>query len=222
MADRPILVIANKNYSSWSMRPWLLLVQNDVDFEERRLPLGTPEFANEIERWSPTARVPAFVHGDVRAWDSLAICEYANEALLGDRAWPDGRAARAYARSIVAEMHSGFADLRRECPMNVRRQFESPRRLTDGARADVARIREIFRDARARYGGDGGLLFDRFTIADAFFAPVLFRFRTYRIEIGDVEQRYSDAVMALPGVRRWIAEAAAETESMPKYDTLAP
>lgn len=220
MAARPILVIGNRNYSSWSMRPWLLLKQSGVEFDEHRVPLDTPAFETTIRDYSPSARVPALRHGDVVVWDSLAICEYANETWLDGRGWPRDAAARAYARSICAEMHSGMADLRRECPMNVRRVMAQPLALGAGARRDAERVQEIWRDARARYGAGGAMLFGEFGIADAFFAPVVFRFRTCRVPLDEGAQRYCDAVLALPAVRTWIDEATAEPEALAKYDAI--
>ena len=220
MSARPTLVIGNRNYSSWSMRPWLLLKAFGVPFDEVMIPLNTPAFEASIRDWSPSARVPAMRHGDVAIWDSLAICEYANEALLDGRGWPAAVAARAHARSIVAEMHSGMSDLRGECPMNVRRVMERPHRIGPGAQRDAARVQEIWRDTRARFGAGGGLLFGTFTIADAFYAPVVFRFRTYGVPVDDDARRYMDAVLALPATREWIALAGAEPESMERYDTL--
>ena len=220
MSARPTLVIGNRNYSSWSMRPWLLLKAFGVPFDEVLIPLGTPAFEVSVREWSPTARVPALRHGEVSVWDSLAICEYANEALLDGRGWPAAVAARAHARSIVAEMHSGMADLRGECPMNVRRVMERPHRIGEGAQRDAARVQAIWRDTRARFGAGGELLFGSFTIADAFYAPVVFRFRTYGVPVDDDARRYMDAVLALPATREWIALAEAEPESMERYDTL--
>lgn len=220
MAARPTLVIGNRNYSSWSMRPWLLLKAFGVPFDEVLVPLGTPDFEASVREWSPSGRVPALRHGDVVVWDSLAICEYANEALLDGRGWPAAVAARAHARAIVAEMHSGMSDLRAECPMNVRRVMERPHRISPAAQRDAARVQAIWRDTRARYGAGGELLFGSFTIADAFYAPVVFRFRTYGVPVDDDARRYMDAVLALPATREWIALAEAEPQSLERYDTV--
>ena len=220
MRARTTLVIGNRNYSSWSILPWLLLKAFGVPFDEVMIPLNTPAFEAAVREWSPSLRVPAMRHGDVAIWDSLAICEYANEALLGGRGWPAAVAARAHARSIVAEMHSGMPDLRSECPLNVRRVMERPLRLGPGAQRDAARVQAIWRDTRARFGRGGDLLFGAFGIADAFYAPVVFRFRTYGVPVDDDARRYMDAVLALPATREWIALAEAEPQAMPKYDTL--
>lgn len=220
MGDRPVLVIGNKNYSSWSMRPWLLLKQAGVAFDEVRISLNTPAFDETIGKWSPSARVPALRHGGISVWDSLAICEYASEALLDGRGWPRDREARAYARSISAEIHAGMFDLRGECPMNVRRILAQPLALGPGARRDVARVQAIWRDARARFGAGGEMLFGEFGVADAFYAPVVFRFRTYRVPLDAEAQRYSDAVLALPAVQAWLDEATKEPDTIAHYDTI--
>lgn len=220
MSSRPVLVIGNRNYSSWSLRPWLLLRHFGVDFEERRLPLDTPVFRDDIEALSPSGRVPALHHDGLIVWDSLAICEYANEAWLAGGGWPADRAARAVARSVCAEMHSGFADLRSECPMNVRRRLAQPLALSDGARRDAGRIAAIWRETRAAYGSAGDCLFGGFSIADAFFAPVVLRFLTYGIALGEVERRYLDAMLGLPATRDWIDAAGGETERIDKYERI--
>lgn len=222
MSPRPVLVIGNANYSSWSMRPWLLMKACGVEFDEHRIPLNTPAFDETIREWSPSARVPALRHGDVAVWDSLAICEYVDEAFLDGRGWPADRAARAWARSICAEMHSGMFDLRGECPMNVRRMLELPLPLPLGAGAqrDVARVQAIWRETRARFGSGGELLFGGFTIADAFYAPVVFRFRTYRVPVDAEAQRYMDAMLALPAMQAWLEAATREPESIAHYDRI--
>ena len=220
MSERPVLVVGNLNYSSWSMRPWLLMTATGVDFELVRIPLDTPEFASSIARWSPSSRVPALRHGEVEVWDSLAICEYVDETFLGGRGWPSDPRARAWARSICAEMHSGMSDLRSECPMNVRRVLERPLALGAGAQRDAARVQQIWRETRERFGAGGEFLFGGFGIADAFFGPVVFRFRTYRVALDPGAQRYADAMLAHPAVQAWIEAARNEPESIPKYERL--
>lgn len=211
---RPILYVGNRNYSSWSLRPWLLLAHFGVDFETRVVPLGTPAFAAEVPPVSPTGRVPALVHGDVNVWDSLAIAEYADEALLDGRGWPADRAARAHARAIVAEMHSGYAALREQCPMNIRRRLAVPLPIDARAERDVARVLAAWRTARERHGAGGPFLFGTFTIADAYFAPVVFRLRSYALPRDAESQRYMDAVIALPATQQWVAAGLAETERL--------
>jgi glutathione S-transferase len=206
------LVIGNKNYSSWSLRPWLLLRHYGVPFTEQRLLLDTPEFAAQVARWSPSRRVPALHDGDLVLWDSLAICEYANERWLDGKAWPADIALRAVARCAAAEMHSGFGALRSQLPMNVRRQPRLPH-WDAGADADIARVQEIWRDLRAR-SGDGGpfLCGDRFGIVDAMFAPVCVRFRGYGVPLDAAATSYLQAIFALPAMCEWEAAALAETE----------
>ncbi len=215
--NTPVLVIGNKAYSSWSLRPWLLMRHFGVDFEEVRLALNTPDFDQRIGALSPTRRVPALKHGEVHVWDSLAIAEYVNEAWLGGRGWPRAAAERALARAVTAEMHSGFTALRGECPMNVRRQF-TPRPLSAETQRDVARILDLWRELRARFAGAGDFLFGEFGIADAFYAPVVTRFRTYGVTLDGAARDYADAIFALPAMRRWLDEAAAESEVLAKYE----
>jgi glutathione S-transferase len=220
MSSKPTLVLGNRNYSSWSLRPWLFLHAFGVDTEDRVLPLDTPAFRERIGGLSPSARVPALHHDGIVVWDSLAICEYANETFLGGRGLPADRAARAVARSVCAEMHSGFAALRSECPMNVRRRVATPIRLSESAQADVERVCAIWRECRARYGAGGEFVFGAFSMADAFYAPVATRLRTYGIAVDAVERRYMDAIFALPAFREWEAASVAETEQLPKYDAI--
>jgi glutathione S-transferase len=220
MNDTLTLVIGNKNYSSWSLRPWLLMRHHDIAFDEVRLPLDTPEFRSGITRWSPSGRVPVLHHGNLVVWDSLAICEYVNEAFLDGRGWPRDGAARAVARAVSAEMHSGFQALRNALPMNCRRRatgFVVPAE----ARGDIDRITRIWRECRARAAGDEPFLFGAFSIADAMYAPVALRFRTYGVAVGEVERHYADALIALPALREWLAAAEAEGLALPKYDTIA-
>jgi glutathione S-transferase len=206
------LVIGNKNYSSWSLRPWLLLRHNGVPFTEVRLLLDTPEFRDQVARWSPSRRVPALHDGDLVLWDSLAICEYANERWLDGQAWPADIALRAVARCAAAEMHSGFGALRSQLPMNVRRQPRLPH-WDAGADADIARVQEIWRDLRTRSGDSGPFLCgERFGIVDAMFAPVCVRFRGYGVPLEADAASYLQAILALPAMREWEAAALAETE----------
>lgn len=196
----PTLIIGTKAYSSWSLRPWLLLKHFEVDFIEVQLTLDTPIFAQQARQWSPTSRVPVLVHGDVRVWDSLAICEYVNEAFLDGKAWPASQPDRAFARCLVAEMHSGFACMRNEMPMDLRRRPAAVQ-LTDAAIADVARVQQIWDGCTAK-GGDSWLLGD-FSIVDAFYAPVAFRFATYATELTSSSGRYRDRLLAHPAMLDW-------------------
>jgi glutathione S-transferase len=212
MPTRPILVIGNKNYSSWSLRPWLLLRHHGVDFEEVRLPLDTPQFAREIGAWSPARTVPAMRHGDLAIWDSLAICEYANEVFLGGAGWPREPDARAMARTASAEMHAGFAALRTRMPMNCRRRVQGLS-LSVQVRHDIERVLAIWRDCRDRFGAAGPFLFGAFSIADAMFAPVTTRFVSYGVDLDATCRAYVDAVYATPGMKQWLADAEREPKT---------
>ncbi|MGH8121202.1 MAG: glutathione S-transferase family protein [Rudaea sp.] len=205
----PTLVIGSKNYSSWSLRAWLLLRQFDVDFIEIKLPLDTAEFYARIGDYSPAGRVPVLIDGEVRVWDSLAICEYANERFLDGRGWPTDRAARAWARAISAEMHSGFTALRGALPMNCRKRVATPS-LSAEAQRDVERVAAIWCEARERHAGDGSFLFGKFSIADAMYAPVVLRFISYAIELDVPARAYVETIAALPALRDWLAETATE------------
>jgi glutathione S-transferase len=208
---RPLLVIGNRNYSFWSLRPWLLLRQAGVDFEELRLPLDTPEFAARIAVHSPSRRVPVLRDGELRVWDSLAICEYANERWLGGSGWPADPVARAVARSAAAEMHSGFTALRTRLPMDSRRRPDAYR-WDAAAQADIDRVQALWRELRAAHGGDDDFLCGGFGIVDAMYAPVAIRFAGYGVPLDGVSQAYVDALLALPAMREWRAGAEAEVE----------
>jgi glutathione S-transferase len=200
------LAIGNKNYSSWSLRAWIMLRQLGLEFAERQLPLDTPQFRAEVRSLSPTGRVPVLRDGDLRIWDSLAICEYACE--LAGRGWPRERAARAVARSAVAEMHSGFQQLRQQWPMNARARRRTP--MTEGLAADITRIDALWQDCRARFGSGGNWLFGEYSVADAMYAPVVLRFRTYGAQLSAVGAAYAATALADPILQSWTAAAAAE------------
>jgi len=220
MSERPTLVIGNCRYSSWSLRPWLLLKHFAVEFDTVVLPLDTPDFHRDIRTWSPTGRVPALRHGAIDVWDSLAICEYVDESFLDGHGWPADRAARAHARAVTAEMHSGFAALRGECPMNVCRVLDHPLPLSPAAQADLSRIDALWCAARERFGRGGAMLFGDFSIADAFYAPVAARIRTYALAVSAEAAAYVDAVYALPAMQAWLAAAQAETSVLEKYERI--
>jgi glutathione S-transferase len=214
------LVIGNKNYSSWSMRPWLALRAGDIAFEEVLIPLYTGEAdKNRILAFTPSGKVPVLVDGDVTIWDSLAIIEYAAERFPQARLWPDDRAARARARSISAEMHSGFMALRNECGMNLHRPVGAIA-LSADARANIARIQQIWIECRERYGKSGPFLFGSFSGADAMFAPVVHRFRTYAIEVAPAARDYMAAMTALPAFQEWTRDALAETLVIERFETV--
>lgn len=209
------LIIGNKNYSSWSLRPWLAMKVAGIAFAEQRILLYGPGSKDRILAFSPAGKVPCLMDGDLRVWDSLAICEYLAEAHPG--LWPQDRAARALARSISAEMHSGFAQLRTHMSMNVRKRYPGKGR-TPEVLAEIARIAAMWSDCRARYGTDGPYLFGRFSIADAMYAPVVLRFRTYAVELQPACRAYADAILALPALHDWMAAAASEAESLPQFE----
>lgn len=208
----PILFIGNKNYSSWSMRPWLALSWAGIAFEEKLLPLGMLGYGKskqkDILAASPSGRVPALDlgGGDV-IWDSLAICEWAAEQ--APALWPADRVERARARAAAAEMHSGFAALRKEAPMNVRR-IAPPRAFGGDVAQDLARIEEMWADLRARHAGAGPYLFGARTIADAFYAPIATRLRTYSIPLSPTAAAYRDTLLSDDAVEAWCAAARQE------------
>ena len=214
------LVIGNKNYSSWSMRPWLALRANGIAFDEVLISLYTGEADKKrILDFTQSGKVPVLVDGDVTIWDSLAILEYAAERFPEARLWPEDRASRAHARSISAEMHSGFAALRNECGMNLHRPVGAIP-LSAQARADIARIQQIWTDCRERYGKSGPFLFGAFGAADAMFAPVVHRFRTYAIEVKPEVRDYMAAMASQPAFQEWTDAALAETLIIEKFETV--
>lgn len=208
---RPVLFIGNKNYSSWSLRAWFLLSEAGIDFEEMRVPLDTPEFAERIGSISPARKVPVLLLDEQPVWDSLAIAETMAERWPDKRLWPVAPAARSHARSISAEMHSGFAALREAMPMNCRAMGRKVR-LTDAVTDDINRVFAIWADCGSRYAAGDGWLFETFSIADAMFAPVVFRFRTYGVALPQSASRYPDRVMKSKAIQNWLAASESETE----------
>lgn len=205
------LAIANKNYSSWSMRPWVLLTQAGIAFEEIQLKFSDEAAVCGVEPYSPTRQVPVLMVEGEPVWDSLAICEAVAELFPDKRLWPEVARARQIARSICAEMHAGFRSLRDAMPMNMRASLPG-RGMSPEVQKDIDRIAEIWESCRSRYGAGGELLFGQFTVADAFYAPVASRFLTYAVSLPPVAQRYADALLKLPAVRDWMAQARRETE----------
>jgi glutathione S-transferase len=203
------LVIGNKNYSSWSLRPWFLMKQLGIAFEEILIPLYRPETKERILMYSPSGKVPALREGERVVWETLAIAEFLAEMFPRTNLWPENPEARALARSVSSEMHAGFSALRSELPMNIRRK-PSPVSMSSSAQADVKRIETIWEDCRRRYGGEGPFLFGRFSIADAMFAPVVFRFSRYAVEVGAVAKAYMDMIEKLPAMQEWIGAAGSE------------
>jgi glutathione S-transferase len=213
----PLLVLGSKNYSSWSLRPWLFLRKVGFDFREHVILFDAADYQAQIARYSPSQRVPLLVDGQIKIWDSLAICEYAAEA--AGRGLPKDRTARAVARSVAAEMHSGFQALRNECPMNVR-ALKRRVPLTTELRSDIARIDEIWSGCRAAYGVGGRWLFGDFSIADAMFAPVLFRFQTYGAELNAAAAAYLEFALEDPALREWQEAAAQEGHPLTLVDRI--
>ena len=211
------LVIGNRNYSSWSLRPWLALKAAGAAFDEVMIPLQTPETRTRILRYSAAGKVPVLIEHGRAIWDSLAICEYAAERWPDAGLWPADAGARAHARSVSAEMHSGFQALREHMPMNIRAAHPG-KGMADGVAADVERIDAVWQDCRARYGSTGAFLFGGFTVADCLYAPVVFRFNTYKPDLSDTSQAYIGAMLAHPAMQEWRAAAEAESETIPSHD----
>ncbi|MDR6769522.1 glutathione S-transferase family protein [Azospirillum sp. BE72] len=205
------LVMGNKAYSSWSLRPWLAMKQAGLAFAETVIPLRQPDTAARIAEHSPSGRVPSLIHAGLTVWDSLAICEYVAELAPEAGLWPADRAARAVARAVSAEMHSGFVPLRTSMPMNLKSDRKG-QGMTDATAADIARIEALWADVRSRFGTPAGgpFLFGAFTIADAMFAPVVTRLETYGVAVSPESRAYMDAVLALPAMREWMAAAKEE------------
>lgn len=207
------LLIGNKNYSSWSLRPWLAMKTAGIPFEETLIPLDTPDFRTKVSalgNGEGRGSVPVLIDDEVAVWESLAILEYLAEKFPDARLWPQHPVARAHARAVASEMHSGFAPLRRHLPMNIRRPVK-PRALDDAVTADVARIDAIWSGCRARFGTGGAFLFGGFGAADAMYAPVVWRFHTYAVEVSAAARDYMRAVIALPAAIEWREGARRET-----------
>ncbi len=213
----PLLVLGSKNYSSWSLRPWLFLRKVGFEFTERVIAFDADDYRQQIEEVSPSGRVPVLVLGDNKIWDSLAICEFAADAT--GRGLPHNKLARAVARSAAAEMHSGFEVLREHCPMNVRARDRQVPRKADLV-ADIERIDDLWSACRAEYGCGGRWLFGDFSIADAMFAPVLFRFQTYGADLGAQSRAYLDYALADPDVRDWQQAAFVENHVLHSVDAI--
>jgi glutathione S-transferase len=213
----PKLIIGNKKYSSWSLRPWIALKAAGMAFEEMMIPMNTPEF--EAARGNgqlPTGKVPVLWVDDICIWDSLAIIDYAAD-MHPTILWPEDLMARAVARSMCAEMHSGFVGLRMNLPMVTLRTFENFTPNAD-AQADIHRIEKLWTLARTRYGTTGPYLFGKFSAADCMFAPVVLRFNSYGIKFSSVAQTYVDAMLDHPHMKEWMAGAAQETHIIAKYE----
>jgi glutathione S-transferase len=205
------LIIGNKNYSSWSMRPWIAMKVANIPFEETVISLNAPDFKQVVGSASGSGKVPVLIDGDIRVWESLAILEYVAEKFQQARLWPTDSAARATARAISSEMHAGFVPLRRHMPMNMWRPVKK-RALTPEVEANIKRIEAIWTDCRARFGAetDGVFLFGQFGAADAMYAPVVARLHTYGVDVGKISRGYMEAVMGLPAWREWHVAAITE------------
>lgn len=215
--SRPLLLIGNKNYSSWSLRPWLFLQHHQLDFEERRVALYVPGAKEEILRHSPAGKVPALLVDGRVIWDSLAILEFLNERYPQCNGWPGDMATRAHARSVSAEMHAGFAFLREALSMNCRKVYPA-RAWPDAVQRDIDRVVAIWTDCRARYAAEGPFLFGGFSIADAMYAPVVWRFTGFSVALPESAQLYCATMLALPAMQRWRREAEAESEVLEQFE----
>jgi glutathione S-transferase len=209
------LYLGNKNYSSWSFRPWIGMKVAGIAFDEVVISLNAEDFKQRILAISPVGKVPVLVDGDVHVWESLAILEYAADRFPAAGLWPDDPAARARARALAAEMHAGFVPLRKYLPMNLWRPV-MVRELPEDVAANVARINAMWTDCRTRFGREGPFLFGRFGVVDAMYAPVVARFHTYSVPVSGGARAYMDAVMALPAWAEWKAAALRETWILPQ------
>ena len=215
------LVIGNRNYSSWSLRGWLMARIAGIEFDEIVVPLDLPETQPTIRKHSPSGRVPVLLHRGLAVWESLAIAEYLNDLKPEVGLWPPSAAARAHARSISAEMHAGFVDLRTSMPMNIRASYPG-KGMTPQVRADIERITGLWRDCRKRFStafqNDAGFLFGAFGAADAMYAPVVTRFRTYGVKLDSDSEAYCNAVMDHAAMKQWIADARNEPWLISAYE----
>ncbi len=210
------LVIGNKNYSSWSMRPWVLMMHFGVEFEEIRIPLFTPDYQQQLAEYSPNLKVPVLIDGNLTVWDSLAICEYVSEKTLQHKALPESLFQRAQCRAYCAEMHSGFPLIRSQMPMNCR----SRRKVDIGPdlAQEIARIEQLWVEAREANSIVGPYLFGSFSLADAFFAPVAMRFRTYGVSLSDAAAEYQETLSNNSAIQAWVTGAAQESEVLEDYE----
>ena len=211
------LVIANKLYSSWSLRPWMVMRAFDIPFEETVIALKQTDTKERIAKVSPSGKVPVLIDGDIQVWESLAIIEYLAEKFPAKAIWPKDVKARAHARAISNEMHGGFQALRQACSMNLAKRFVTPL-LTDDLKANIARVEQIWRETRASFGEGGPYLYGAFTAADAMFAPVVTRFDTYQIPVAAETRAYMDAILRHPAFLLWKADAFKEPWRISEYE----
>lgn len=211
------LILGNKAYSSWSLRPWLAMRDKGLSFQETVIHLYGPDAKSQILEHSAAGKVPVLQHGEITVWDSLAILDYLADTFPTLAWWPAAPHARAYARAVSAEMHSGFGNVRTHMPMNVRRSLVG-RGRGEGVESDVSRITEIWRSCREKFGDGGPFLFGAFSNADAMYAPVVTRFQTYGVELDATCKAYSDAILGHPAMKEWYAAAAAEPWVVEKFE----
>ena len=209
--EKITLVIGNKNYSAWSLRPWVVLKYFDIPFEEIFIPLRQVDSKEKILKHSPSGKVPVLKHGKIAVWESLAICEYLADLFPEKNLWPKDIQARAIARAISCEMHAGFMDLRKNCPMDVRSDKTGQPQSTEINR-DIQRIIQIWEDCRKNFGQKGGFLFGEFSVADAMFAPVVFRFNTYGAKLSPIAKNYFNQMLNLSQMKEWREAANKEPD----------
>jgi glutathione S-transferase len=209
------LIIGNKNYSSWSLRPWIGMTVAGIAFDEVLVPFGTEAFKQQVGAVSGTGRVPVLIDGDIKIWESLAILEYLAEKFPAAGLWPKDVAARAHARVVANEMHAGFQAMRNHLPVNFARRVIK-RELTPDVAANVKRIEALWADCRARFGQSGPFLFGAFCNADAMYAPVVSRLHTYAVDVTPATRSYMDAIMDLPAWKQWAAAGIKETWLVPQ------
>lgn len=222
---KPMLIIGNKNYSSWSLRPWLAMKVAGIDFDEKLIEFGDfgKDWQDAISAVSPTNKVPLLIDGDIKVWESLAILEYLADKWPDKNLWPSDTAARALARSVSSEMHAGFGDLRTYMPMNIRASHHGVNLDKPGVAKDIARVTAIWNQCRKQFGSkakdDAGFLFGHFTIADAMFSPLVWRLTTHGVEVDAVSRAYMDAVLAMPAMIEW-ADAGRKEKAVVVMDEI--
>ncbi len=214
---KPLLIIGNKNYSSWSLRPYMMLAMAGIAFDEKLITFGDPDFSKKVRRISGAGQVPILVHNRITTWDSLAIMEYLADAFPQKHIWPANKAARAMARSAAAEMHSSYRGLRNACPMNLRRPRKlPPSGITEAIKKDVARIEALWAQCRKAHGKGGDFLFGKFSAADAMFTPVVTRLDTFAIPVKPATRRYIEVIMKTAAFQTWKTAALQEKEIVPE------
>ena len=213
------LIIGNKNYSSWSLRPWLLLKVKGLEFKETKISLYTEGSKAELLKFSATGKVPVFEHAGNIVWDSLAICEYIADVFPNANCWPENLEERSLARSISNEMHSGFLSIRNTLHMNCRLAIVLDK-ISAEVQSDIDRICEIWRLCRGKYSTSGEFLFGDFTIADAMYAPIVLRFQSYGIKVGNIEREYMDKILSIPALKNWVSAGISETELIEECEVI--